>query len=69
MLAEAVVATVVPGVLAIGKRVRGAAAERVPLRPRVLLRVGVLMGGEVLVGGGRRSGAGGDGIRTKLCGY
>ena len=52
MPAEAVAAIVVPGVLAIGKRVRGAAVERVPLRPCVLLRVGVLMGGEVLVGGG-----------------
>jgi hypothetical protein len=37
MLAEAVAAIVVPGVLAIGKRVRGAAVERVPLRPCVLL--------------------------------
>ena len=50
--AEAVAAIVAPGVLAIGERVRGAAVERVPLRPCVLLRVGVLMGGEVLVGGG-----------------
>ena len=38
--------------LAIGKRVRGAAVERVPLRPYVLLQVGVLIGGKVLVGGG-----------------
>ena len=37
MLAEAVVVTVAPSMLAIGKRVRGAAAERVPLWPRVLL--------------------------------
>jgi len=37
VLAEAVVATAAPSVLAIGKRVRGAAAERVPLWPRVLL--------------------------------
>ena len=51
VLAEAVVVIVVPSVLAIGKRVRGAAVERVPLRPRILLRVGVLIGGEVLVGG------------------
>jgi hypothetical protein len=51
-LAEAVAAIVAPSVLAIGERVRGAAVERVPLRPCVLLRVGVLMGGEVLVGGG-----------------
>ena len=52
MLAEAVVAIVALGLLAIGERVRGVAAEQVPLRPRVLLRVGVLMKGEVLVGGG-----------------
>jgi len=52
VLAEAVVVIAAPGVLAISKRVRGAAVERVPLRPRILLRVGVLMGGEVLVGGG-----------------
>ena len=38
--------------LAIGKRVRGAAVERVPLRPCVLLQVGVLMGRKVLVGEG-----------------
>ena len=38
--------------LVISERVRGAAVERVPLRPCVLLRVGVLMGGEALVGGG-----------------
>ena len=37
MLAEVVVAIAVPGVLVIGKKVRGAAAERVPLRPRILL--------------------------------
>jgi hypothetical protein len=52
VLAEAVVAIAAPGVLAIGERVRGAAVERVPLRPCVLLQVGVLIGGEVLVGGG-----------------
>jgi hypothetical protein len=51
-LVEAVAAIVAPGVLVIGERVRGAAVERVPLRPCVLLRVGVLIGGEVLVGGG-----------------
>jgi len=51
VLAETI-AAVVPSVPAIGKRVRGAAVERVPLRLCVLLRVGVLMGGEVLVGGG-----------------
>jgi hypothetical protein len=51
-LAEAVVVIVAPSVLAIGKRDREAAVERMPLRPCVLLRVGVLMGGEVLVGGG-----------------
>ena len=49
VLAEAAAA---PSVLAIGERVRGVAAERVPLRPRVLLWVGVLIGGEALVGGG-----------------
>jgi len=49
MLAEAAAAIAAPSVLAISKRVRGAAAEQVPLRPRVLLQVGVLMGGEVLV--------------------
>ena len=37
VLAEAVVAIVAPGVLVISKRVRGEAAERVPLRPRILL--------------------------------
>ena len=52
MLTEAVAAIVAPGMLVIGKRVRGAAVERVPLRPCVLLQVGVLIGGEVLVGGG-----------------
>ena len=52
MLAEAVVVIVVSGVLVIGKRVRGVAVERVPLRPCVLLQVGVLIAGEVLVGGG-----------------
>jgi len=51
MLAEAVAVIAAPGVLAIGERVGGAAAERVPLRPRVLLRVGVLIGGKVLIGG------------------
>ena len=51
MLAEAAAATAAPGMLAIGKKVGGEAAERVPLWPRVLLRVGVLIGGEVLVGG------------------
>jgi len=30
-------AVAAPGVPVIGKRVKGAAAERVPLRPRVLL--------------------------------
>ena len=38
--------------LVISKRVKGAAIERVPLRPYVLLQVGVLIAGEVLVGGG-----------------
>jgi hypothetical protein len=52
VLVEVVVVIAVPSVLAIGKRVRGAAVERVPLRPCVLLQVGVLIGGEVLVGGG-----------------
>jgi hypothetical protein len=36
-LAEAVVVIVVPSILAIGERVRGAAVERVPLRPYILL--------------------------------
>jgi hypothetical protein len=36
-LAEVVAAIVVPSVLAIGERIRGAAVERVPLRPCVLL--------------------------------
>ena len=49
MLAKAVIA---PGLLIISERVKEAAAERVPLRPRVLLRVGVLIWGEVLVGKG-----------------
>jgi len=35
--AEVVAATAAPGVPAISERVGGAAAERVPLRPRVLL--------------------------------
>ena len=52
VLAEAAVAIAAPGVLVIGKRVRGAAVERVPLRPCILLRVGVLIGRKVLVGGG-----------------
>ena len=37
VLAGVVAVIVVPGVLVIGKRVRGAAVERVPLRPCVLL--------------------------------
>jgi hypothetical protein len=37
VLVEVVAAIVVPGVLAIGERVRGAAVERVPLRPCILL--------------------------------
>ena len=49
MLAEAIVVIVVPSVLVISERVRGAAVERVPLRPRVLLRVGVLVGGGGIV--------------------
>ena len=36
-LVEALAATAVPGVLVIGERVRGAAVERVPLWPCVLL--------------------------------
>ena len=52
MLVEVVAAIVAPSVLAISKRVKGAAIERVPLRPCVLLQVGVLIAGEVLVGGG-----------------
>ena len=52
MLAEVVVvAAAVAGVLAIGKRV-GVMAERVTLRPYILLQVGVLMGEEVSVKGG-----------------
>ena len=47
-----VVVIVASGVLAINKRVRGAAVERVPLRLCVLLRVGVLMGGGVVVRAG-----------------
>ena len=50
--AEAAVVTAAPGVPAIGEKVRGAAVERVPLRPCILLQVGVLMAGEVLIGGG-----------------
>ena len=50
MLAAA--AVVLPSMPVIGKRVRGATAEQVPLWLRVLLRVGVLMGVEVLVEGG-----------------
>ena len=52
MLAEVVVITVVSSMLAINKRVRGAAVERVPLRLCVLLRVGVLIGGGVVVWAG-----------------
>ena len=37
VLAEVVAVIVASGVLAISKRVRGAAVERVPLRPCVLL--------------------------------
>ena len=36
-LAEVVVVIVVPGVLVIGERIRGAAVEWVPLRPYILL--------------------------------
>jgi len=54
MLAEikpkaAAAAAVALSVLAISKRVKGAAAEWVPLWPCVLLQVGVLIGEEVLV--------------------
>ena len=52
VLAEAAAAIAVPSMLAIGKKVRGAAVEQVPLRPCILLRVGVLIAGEVLMGGG-----------------
>ena len=52
VLVEVIIAIVVPGVLAISKRVKGVAVEQVPLRPYVLLRVGVLIAGEVLVGEG-----------------
>ena len=49
ILAEAVVVAVTAaGVLAIGERV-GAIAERVTLRPYILLQIGVLIGGEVSV--------------------
>jgi len=37
VLVEAVAAIAAPGVLVIGKRVRGEAVDRVPLWPRVLL--------------------------------
>ena len=50
--AEAAAATAAPSVLVIGKRVKGAAVKRVPLRPYILLQVGVLIAKEVLVGGG-----------------
>ena len=49
ILAEAAAATVAPGMLAIGKRVKGVAVKQVPLWPYILLRVEVLIGGEVLV--------------------
>ena len=45
------VAAAIASVLTIGKRVR-ATAERVTLRPYILLQVEVLIGEEVLVGGG-----------------
>ena len=47
----AVVLKVVLGVLGISKRVRGVAAEWVPLWLRILLRVRVLGEGEVFKGG------------------
>jgi len=37
VLAEVVAAIVAPSVLAVSKRVKGAAVEQVPLRPRILL--------------------------------
>ena len=49
VLAEAVAATTVSSVLAIGKRVKGVAVKQIPLRPYILLRVGVLIRGKVLV--------------------
>ena len=53
MLAEvAVTLVVVPGVLAISKKVKGVTPKQVPLWPCILLQVGVLIGGEVLVVGG-----------------
>ena len=52
MLVKVVAVIAVPSVLVISKRVKGAAAERMPLWPRILLQVGVLIGEEVLVGGG-----------------
>jgi len=47
----AVVLEAALGVLGINKRVKGAAAERMPLRLRILLRVRVLGEGEVSRGG------------------
>jgi hypothetical protein len=51
VLAGVIVLEVALGVLGISKRVRGAAAERVPLWLYILLQVGVLGGGEVSRGG------------------
>ena len=50
LVGVAAVPEAVLGVLGISERVKGAAAERVPLRLRTLLRVGVLGGGEVSKG-------------------
>jgi len=47
----AVVPKAAPGVLGISKRVKGAAAEQMPLRLRISLRVRVLGEGKVSRGG------------------
>jgi len=51
LVGAVVVPGAVLGMLEISKRVGGAAAERVPLRPRILLQVRVLGKGEVFRGG------------------
>ena len=51
LIGVAAVLEIVLGVLGIGKRVGGVAAERVPLRLHILLQIGVLRGEEVSRGG------------------
>ena len=68
MLVEVVAVIAAPSVLAIGKRVREVAVERVPLATRTTINRSLNRGGG-LGGKGRYSSIGGDGTRIKLYRY